>query len=118
MEVYELKVGGFDTLTNKWENVKIKASVFETHITTLKFIDFSAITYKDKIIVFGGIAVENQSNSHQPSRHLGFFDFKSKIWNWSPILNEDGSSYKPATEGRSILVFNDQLIICTDVFDE
>jgi hypothetical protein len=109
--LYNLTI--FDTFTNNWEIVRISASVFDTHITTLKFIDFSVVAYNDKIIVFGGIAGENQSKFYQPSRHLGIFDFKSKIWNWSPILNEDGSSYKPAKESRNILVFKDQFIVCT-----
>ncbi|KXN74324.1 hypothetical protein CONCODRAFT_14932 [Conidiobolus coronatus NRRL 28638] len=108
----------FDTFTNNWENVNINADVFDIHITSLKFIDFLATVYNDKIVVFGGITGENRSNIYYPSRHLGIYDFKSKIWNWLPILNEDSSSYSPAREGRSILVFNDQLIICTDVFEE
>jgi predicted nuclease of predicted toxin-antitoxin system len=103
----------FDTLTNNWENVNIKTDIFDTNIANFQFEGFSIVEYKDKAIVLGGYIVEQGSNLFRSNEYLGILDFKSKSWNWSPMLNEDGSSYKPLGVGISIQVFNDQFIICT-----
>ncbi|KXN66076.1 hypothetical protein CONCODRAFT_12157 [Conidiobolus coronatus NRRL 28638] len=114
--LYNLTI--FDSVTNIWENINIKADIFDTNIANIQFIGFLTAAYKDKIIVFGGYTAEEGSNMFRSNGYLGILDFKSKNWNWSPILNEDGSSYKPNSIGRNIQVVNDQLIICTDISEQ
>jgi hypothetical protein len=109
--LYDLSI--FDTFTNSWENVNIKPSIFEAKVSTLQFNKFLAAAYKDKIIVFGIDVAENQSYIGSPIRNLGILDLKSKTWTWTPILNEDGSSYEAFRDEKDIHVLNDQLIICT-----
>ncbi|KXN74855.1 hypothetical protein CONCODRAFT_111884 [Conidiobolus coronatus NRRL 28638] len=109
--LYNLTI--FDTLTNKWDNVNVDANIFDASISKLKFELFIATVYKDKIIVLGGTSRETKSNRYNFNSHIGILDFKYKIWNWFPILNEDGSNYATVSNFGSIQVLNDQLIICS-----
>jgi hypothetical protein len=107
--LYNLTI--FDTLTNSWENVNIKADVFDTDTTSLQFDRFFSTFYEDKIFVFGGLTSNNRSNLSYQNGHLGILDLKSKNWAWSQIQNEYGNSYQPIAAVGDILAFNDQLII-------
>ncbi|KXN65321.1 hypothetical protein CONCODRAFT_13125 [Conidiobolus coronatus NRRL 28638] len=113
--LYNLTI--FDTYSNSWENVNIKADIFETNIATFRFIKFTAVAHNDNIIVFGGTAGENQSNVASSHEYLGILDFKSKNWAWSPIRYENGSKYLSFISGESIKVQNDQLLIFTSILE-
>jgi hypothetical protein len=111
--LYNLSV--FDTFTNNWEVINIKPDVFDTSKTGLVFLNFLPIIYNNIIIVFGGTASENFTRSAN-NTHLGILDFKSKDWNWSPILNEDGSEYNSKRNNHNLVILNDQLIILSGKF--
>jgi hypothetical protein len=111
--LYNLTI--FDSFTNNWETVNIKADILDTKVPTFQFIDFLATVYKDKIIIFGGMVGENGENSFISYEKMGTLDIKSKILSWTPILNEDGSGYKRSRTENGIQVLNDQLIICTGI---
>jgi hypothetical protein len=109
--LYNLTI--FDTFTNRWDNINVGADILDTSISKLKFELFIATVYEDKIVVLGGTSRETISNRYNFNNHIGILDFKSKIWSWFPILKEDGSNYATKTNGGSIQVVNDQLIICS-----
>ncbi|KXN65322.1 hypothetical protein CONCODRAFT_13126 [Conidiobolus coronatus NRRL 28638] len=114
--LYNLTI--FDTYSNSWENVNIQADIFDTHITTLEFDSFFPTVYKDKIIVLSGYAGENRSKTYRYSGYLGILDLKTKNWIWTPLYNEDGSVIGPDGIYGEIIVFNNQLIICSDVLED
>ncbi|KXN64770.1 hypothetical protein CONCODRAFT_13956 [Conidiobolus coronatus NRRL 28638] len=109
--LYNLTV--FDTFTNSWENVTIKPDIMDTSIVNFQFYNFIPTVYNDKIMVLGGTTNDNRTR-YTDNRYLGILDFKSKIWTWIPILNEDGSSYNLKRNNHDLVVFNDQLIILSD----
>lgn len=108
--LYNLTI--FDTFTNSWENINIKADVFTKNVSTLHLYGLFATVYKGKIIVFGGGASENRSNVYSENQFMGIFDLKSKNWVWFPITNEDGINYESTRSPGEIVLFNDQIIIC------
>jgi hypothetical protein len=111
--LYNLTV--FDTFTNSWEVINIKPNVFDTSITALEFFDFIPIIHNDKVIVLGGRTSDNRT-SYIDNTYLGILDFKSKDWNWIPILNEDGTIYNSKRNNHNLVILNDQLIILSGKF--
>jgi hypothetical protein len=45
------------------------------------------------------------------SNKVGVLDLKTGKWNWSPLINKDGSSLKNMLPRFNTIKFNDQLII-------
>jgi hypothetical protein len=109
--LYDLPV--FDTFTSSWEIIKIKPNVFDTSVTTIQFSNFLASVYNNKIIVLGGFVGENGSNKGSGNHYFGVLDYESKTWNWAPIQNEDSNKYYSTAFVKKLLVYEDQLIICT-----
>jgi hypothetical protein len=123
--LYNLTI--FDTYTNTWENVNIKANVFDKDKPNFEFNEFLATVYNDKIIILSGFADNNKeyfnkkNANYLPTRpeknaKLGIFDFKARnsTWTWDHIQNEDNSNISLQLIHAQVLsVFNNQLIICS-----
>jgi hypothetical protein len=103
----------FDTFTNNWEYISIKPDIFENSVATIKFDNFLATIYNDKVVVLGGYIAEGRSSYYAFNNYFGVLDFKSKSWAWSPISIEDGINYSSKREGKVSILFNDQIIVFT-----
>ncbi|KXN65095.1 hypothetical protein CONCODRAFT_13440 [Conidiobolus coronatus NRRL 28638] len=103
----------FDTYSNSWENLNIKADILDTNIPTFQFDNFIAASLKDKIFVLSGVTRENRTNNFDENGYFGTLELKSKSWYWSPIIDGNRIISREFLILQDPEVFNNQLIICT-----
>jgi hypothetical protein len=107
--IYNLAI--FDTFTNKWENTALNADIWDKDKRNLGLVDFSAVSYNSKIYILGGLVLKDGSDHGELNLSLGTLDYKSKIWSWNPMFNEDGSNFIFSIAAGEIVIYNEYIII-------
>jgi hypothetical protein len=110
---YNLRV--FDTFTNTWESVHLDIDVMDTYIEKLQLFSFSLTVYNDKVYTPVGYTTLSGFRNNEFSNKLGILDLKTRKWNWTPLINEDGANISNKLMLFNTIKYNDQIIISQSI---